>query len=81
MKVTLNLPPHECGLYLSHNEHKDVYQSVEEFYAKEDFVSEEEWNKAIKEDSVWALQWYPNTPVGFHRFYASTLDGIGITED
>ena len=81
MKVTLNLPPHECGLYLIHNEHRDVYQSVEEFYGKDWFVSEEEWQKAIKEDSVWALQWYPHTPVGFQRFCASTLEGLGVTED
>ena len=81
MKVTLNLPPHKCGLYLIHNEHKDVYESVEQFYTKKDFVSEEEWQKAIKDDSVWTLQWYPDTPIGFHMLYASSLEGLGITEE
>lgn len=81
MKVTLHLPAHECGLYLVHNEHKDVYQSVEDFYDEEDFTSEEEWKKAIKENSVWSLQWYPRTPVGFGRICASSLEGLGIVED
>jgi hypothetical protein len=76
MKVTLHIPPHECGFYLTHNEHKDTYDTVEDCYDKEDFVSEEEWEKAIKEDSVWTAQWYPNTPVGCHRFSASTLEGL-----
>ena len=43
-------------------------------------MSEEEWEKAIKEDSVWTVQWYPHTPVGSHRFSASTLEGLGIVE-
>ena len=70
------LPKHKCGLYLSHNEHRDVYETVEEFYEVEWFVSTEEWNKAVAEDSVWVLHWYPNTPVGFNRIAASTLDAI-----
>ena len=70
------LPEHKCGLHLSHNEHRDVYETVEQFYDPGDFVSEEEWLKAIKEDSVWVLQWYPNTPIGFNRIAASTLEAI-----
>ena len=80
MKVTLRFPAHECGLYLTHNEHKDVYQNVEDFYDEEDFTSEEEWQKAIKENSVWSLQWYPHTPVGFGRICASSLEGLGVVE-
>jgi hypothetical protein len=70
------LPEHKCGLHLEHNEHRNYYQTVEECYDPEDFVSEEEWLKAIKEDSVWVLQWYPNTPIGFNRIAASTLEAI-----
>lgn len=70
------LPEHKCGLHLSHNEHRDVYETVEQFYDPGDFVSEEEWLKAVKEDSVWVLQWYPETPIGFHRIAASTLEAI-----
>ena len=70
------LPKHKCGLYLTHNEHRDVYETIEQFYDADDFVSEDEWLKAVAEDSVWCLHWYPDTPVGFHRIYASSLEAI-----
>ena len=50
------LPEHKCGLHLSHNEHRDVYETVEQFYEADCFVSPEEWHKAVAEDSVWVLQ-------------------------
>ena len=70
------LPEHKCGLYLSHNEHRDVYETVEEFYDVDSFISIEELAKAISEDSVWVLHWYPETPIGFYRIAASTLEAI-----
>jgi len=70
------LPEHKCGLHLSHNEHRDVYETVEQFYESECFVSSDEWRKAVAEDSVWVLHWYPDTPIGFHRIAASTLEAI-----
>lgn len=69
-------PAHKCGLHLSHNEHKDFYETVEQFYEHKDFVSVYEWNKAVNEDSVWILHWYPNTPIGFIRICASSLEAI-----
>jgi hypothetical protein len=73
------LPKHECGLYLEHNSHKDCYESVDSFYDHLDdsqWVSDEEHIKAIDEDSVWTLQWYPNTPIGSHTIAASSLEAI-----
>ena len=70
------LPEHKCGLYLTHNEHRDVYETVEDFYEVDCFVSLDELAKAISEDSVWVLQWYPETPIGFHRIAASTLEAL-----
>jgi len=70
------LPEHKCGLYLTHNEHRDFYETVEKSYKADDFVSPEEWRKAVAEDSVWVLQWYPDTPIGFYRIAASTLEAI-----
>ena len=70
------LPEHKCGLHLSHNEHKDVYESIEYFYDANDFISPEEWRRAVAENSVWVLQWYPDTPIGFYRMAASTLEAI-----
>jgi len=70
------LPAHKCGLHLTHNEHKNMYLSVEENYEKDQFVNEEEWAKSIQEDSVWCLQWYPETPIGFYIICASNLEAI-----
>lgn len=38
------------------------------------WVSEEERQKAIRENSVWTIQWYPNTPIGFNCVGASTFE-------
>lgn len=27
----MNFPPHKCGLYLTHNEHRDHYKTVAEW--------------------------------------------------
>lgn len=41
-----------------------------------DWVSEDERQKAMRENSKWILQWYPHTPVGFHAISASSLPAI-----
>lgn len=41
-----------------------------------DWVSEDERLKAIETNSVWTLQYYPNTPVGFNCIGASSLPAI-----
>jgi hypothetical protein len=70
------LPKHKCGLYLTHNEHRDMYETIEEYYDRHDFVSPEELKKAIAEDSVWVLQWYPDTPIGSYSILASSLEAL-----
>jgi hypothetical protein len=73
-------PKHKCGLYLTHNEHRDYYEKLEDFIKErdylEDFVSVEQYEKALKEDSLWVLQWYPNTPVGFQVKCACDLNEL-----
>jgi hypothetical protein len=50
--------------------------TIEENYNKEQFLSEAEWEKAIREENVWCLEWYPETPIGFHVICASSLEAI-----
>jgi len=38
-----------------------------------EWASEDERLKAIRENSVWTVQWYPNTPVCFEMVGASSL--------
>jgi len=74
------LPKHKCGLYLTHNEHRNFYESPEEYIFATgfdaDFISPQEMEKAIAEDSVWHLQWYPDTPIGSYSIVAASLEAI-----
>ena len=70
------LPKHKCALYLSHNDHKSVYEDIDSNYDVRDFISQEEYQKALAEDSVWHLQWYRNTPVCFTSLLASSLEAL-----
>ena len=40
-----------------------------------EWLSDDDRLKAIADNSVWTIQWYPNTPVGFSCVGASTLAG------
>ncbi len=76
----MKFPEHKCGLYLSHNPHRDVYESVEEYYPDtEYFLSPEDRQKCIDYNVCWELQWYPETPIGFHRVAGSSL-GLVMAE-
>jgi len=80
---TIQWPPHLGGLFISHNQHHEYYETIEQAlygtityptYDPADFSDPTEIAKAIATDSVWTIQWYPNTPIGFKRVHAATLD-------
>ena len=62
---------HACN-YETANQWRD-YSDPE---SRIDWVSEEEREKALAENSVWTCQWYPNTPVGFNCIGASSLTAL-----
>jgi hypothetical protein len=68
-------PAHKCGMYLTHNEHRDLYQSAEDFIADRgiEFADDVARQRAIDTGEIWTLQWYPDTPVGFYVVAAPTL--------
>lgn len=71
-------PRHACGLYISHNEHRDDYRTVGQaiecgLYDRTRFPDDAEIAACIAADSVWEIHWYPDTPIGFHRVYAATF--------
>ena len=76
------LPAHKAALYLTHNDHLSVYETVEQWWADkmycddDDWVSLEEKAKALESNEVWELRWYPDTPVGFYIRLASTLEAV-----
>jgi hypothetical protein len=69
------------SLTISFNEHAhnycDAHKAVERgILGSDEWVSEEEKQRAIETNSVWSLQWYPETPVGFHSLLASSLEAV-----
>ncbi len=63
------------NVYIEYNEHKSNYQSIEDFFNydcnEENIVDKEE---CVKQDTVYRLQVYPNTPIGCYIIFASTLE-------
>ena len=63
---------------ISFNEHSDSRLTAEKAveygdYDRVQWVSVIEQIRAIEANSVWLLQWYPDTPIGSHTIGASTL--------
>lgn len=75
----MKFPAHKAGLYLSHNEHKGVYESVEFFLKDQGFweegcASDSDQTAMINSDTIWMLQWYPRTPITSLRVVAPTME-------
>lgn len=71
-------PTHKGSMDITHNQHKGYYETIERAiasgtYDRSDFPDAAEIERAIATDSVWSIQWYPDTPVGFCRVCAATL--------
>lgn len=64
---------------LSYNDgHKPNYMSVEEWIASShgmyDEITDETRQKMIDTDTIWTLQIYPNTPIGFNWYHGATMN-------
>ncbi len=62
---------------MSHNGHKNYYESAHVYIQgrlDKCFESEDAKKRAIETDEIWELQWYPETPIGFHIVAAPTFD-------
>jgi len=79
--MSIQWPAHKCGMYLSHNRHRDYYETartaiISGTYDLENFIDPEDHQLCIKNDEVWELQWYPNTPVGSFIICGSSLEKV-----
>lgn len=52
---------------------KRYASEYDEYKPGDDWISEEDRAEALEKNSVWSIQWYPDTPVGFYSKYASSL--------
>jgi hypothetical protein len=84
MSITdIKWPRHRASMILTHNDHLSVYQTVAQSieqgdhgYRPDDWISEEQKQKAIDTNECWTLQWYPDTPVGFILQSAADLEEL-----
>lgn len=80
------LPPHACELSITHNQHKNAYETVEEYLANwvhifgcefhAEWASEDERALAIATNELWVMQWYQRTPNGFCATAAASLGAL-----
>ena len=79
-----DFPDHKCGLYLTHNIHKDYYTTVAKLSAdiNRHEIDEGDWGNDVEKtlalllDEVWTLQWYPDTPIGSYSLAAYNLSAL-----
>lgn len=74
------------SLTIEYNEHNSIYKTAKQVYddpepltSREphvEWVSPEERVIALETNSVWVLDWYPDTPVGHFTVAASTLKAV-----
>ena len=61
----------KAGVYISVNEHRNIYQSAEE--ALENLSDDEPccdgdiWARIVETDTLVDVQVYPDTPIGFYK--------------
>lgn len=77
----IKFPDHLASLHLTHNQHKDYYETVEKYnqnsWMKDiSWVSEEQQKKSLETNEVWELQWYPHTPIGSYCIAGADLDAV-----
>lgn len=76
----MQFPEHKCGLYLTHNDHRDYYETAEtridDLKQKDEFPSAEDYQKAVDTNDYWCLQWYPTTPIGSYAICGTDLDAL-----
>lgn len=76
------MPAHKGSCTICHNDHLNNYATVAEEmefhpeWFKNAWVSEESKAYAIEHNELWSLQWYPETPIGFHNLCAGRWSDI-----
>lgn len=71
-----------CSLSIEMNEHACNYVTAKEWI--EEHTGQDEWSQIAPDllqsmkdtNTIWRLQIYPNTPVGFNVWFGPTLDSV-----
>ena len=70
------------NLRITFNDHAVNYETAQQWWERitdherdlADWASDEEREAALRHNSVWLIQWYPNNPNGFRAVWASSFD-------
>lgn len=70
--------PKHITLSIDHNNHKNYYQTINEYFKDNDFflncISEEDLKICLEKDELWEIQFYPHTPSSFHKVISYSLE-------
>jgi len=71
--------PKHVELRINHNPQVINNETVAEYLRIEevedcDFINSDDEAVAIKNNSLWVIQWYPSNPVGFYWAYGATFE-------
>lgn len=71
----------KCSVSLEVNKYRDFYQTVQDYLNEKNErggieIEEELGERMIKEQSVYELQFYPDTPIGFYVVYGTSLEEV-----
>lgn len=72
--MSVKWPEHKAGMCLTHNEHKDCYETIRDFLVNAGINPDDQAARScIDADEIWCLTWYPDTPVCFCRVIAPSF--------
>lgn len=74
----------KCGVYLTVNEHRDYYESVEERLKsiacyEDDMINvlpNDLQERMAAVDTIYEFQFYPDTPIGSYKVYGTSLEEV-----
>jgi len=72
----------KCSISLGINKHRDYYETAEQYVNNingrndREEIEDELKYRMIDTDTIYELQFYPDTPVGFYVVYGTSLDEV-----
>lgn len=72
----------KCGVYLTVNKHRDVYETTAKAIADirewggADEIDEELEQRMNATGQIYELRFYPDTPISFYRVYGTSLEEV-----
>ena len=79
IKLILEKILEHMSMSIEHNDHKNCYENIVEYINQKPMLrrkelSDEEYERCIKNDEIWEIRWYPITPISFHFVCAPTWE-------